>query len=57
MSFYVETPAGFDVEVGWNGMLIDEATWCVLEFSGSGEIWGHGGMAMEEITSARQQAR
>ncbi len=56
VSFYVETPAGFGAELGWNGMLIDEASWCVREFSGRGEIWGHRGVAMEEIQAARRQA-
>jgi 2,3-dihydroxybiphenyl 1,2-dioxygenase len=56
LSFYVETPGGFGVELGWNGMLIDEATWSVREFGGRGEIWGHRGAAMEEISSARSKA-
>jgi len=56
LSFYVETPGGFGVELGWNGMLIDEATWTVREFGGRGEIWGHRGAAMEEISEARARA-
>ena len=56
VSFYVETPGGFGVELGWNGMLIDEARWAVRDFSGKGEIWGHRGVAMEAITEARVKA-
>jgi len=56
VSFYVATPGGFGVEFGWNGMLIDEATWAVREFGGKGEIWGHRGAAMEAITEARARA-
>jgi 2,3-dihydroxybiphenyl 1,2-dioxygenase len=56
VSFYVETPGGFGVELGWNGMLIDEATWSVREFGGRGEIWGHRGAAMEAISEARLRA-
>jgi len=56
LSFYVESPGGFGVEFGWNGMLIDEATWAVREFSGRGEIWGHRGAAMEAISEARARA-
>jgi 2,3-dihydroxybiphenyl 1,2-dioxygenase len=56
LSFYVQTPGGFGVEFGWNGMLIDEATWSVREFSGRGEIWGHRGAAMEAISAARARA-
>ena len=56
VSFYAETPGGFGVEVGWNGLLIDEARWAVRDFSGRGEIWGHRGVAMEAITEARAKA-
>ena len=38
-------------------MLIDEAKWVVREFGGKGEIWGHRGAAMEEITEARTTAK
>jgi 2,3-dihydroxybiphenyl 1,2-dioxygenase len=53
VSFYAECPSGFDVEFGWKGLIVDETTWSVREFSGSGEIWGHRGVAMESITKAR----
>jgi 2,3-dihydroxybiphenyl 1,2-dioxygenase len=56
VSFYVETPGGFGLELGWNGMLIDESRWAVREFGGKGEIWGHRGAAMEEISEARAEA-
>jgi 2,3-dihydroxybiphenyl 1,2-dioxygenase len=56
VSFYVEAPGGFGVELGWNGMLIDDSSWCVREFSGLGDLWGHRGVAMEEIHSARTRA-
>jgi 2,3-dihydroxybiphenyl 1,2-dioxygenase len=56
VSFYVATPGGFGLELGWNGMLIDESRWSVREFGGKGEIWGHRGAAMEEITEARMRA-
>jgi 2,3-dihydroxybiphenyl 1,2-dioxygenase len=56
VSFYAETPDAFGVELGWNGMLIDEATWTVREFGGRGEIWGHRGVAMEAISEARLKA-
>jgi 2,3-dihydroxybiphenyl 1,2-dioxygenase len=40
VSFYAETPSGFDVEVGWGGRLIDDATWTVAEVA-HGTLWGH----------------
>ena len=56
VSFYAETPSGFDVELGWKGLIVDEASWTVREFGGSGELWGHRGAAMEPITQARANA-
>jgi 3,4-dihydroxy-9,10-secoandrosta-1,3,5(10)-triene-9,17-dione 4,5-dioxygenase len=40
VSFYAETPSGFDVEYGWGGRLIDDATWTVTEVA-HGTLWGH----------------
>lgn len=40
VSFYAETPSGFDVEYGWGGRLIDDATWTVSEVA-HGTLWGH----------------
>jgi 2,3-dihydroxybiphenyl 1,2-dioxygenase len=56
LSFYAETPSGFDVEFGWNGLVIDESTWTVREFAGSGELWGHRGTAMDAIHDARERS-
>ncbi len=39
-SFYVRTPGGFDLEYGWNGLVIDPATW-VATTSLSVSDWGH----------------
>ena len=40
VSFYMQSPAGFEVEIGYDGVLVDDATWCDREAAG-GEIWGH----------------
>jgi 2,3-dihydroxybiphenyl 1,2-dioxygenase len=56
VSFYVETPGGFGLELGWNGMIVDEEKWAVREFGGKGEIWGHRGAAMDAITAVRAVA-
>lgn len=40
ISFYMESPSGFEVEYGCSGRLIDEATWSLEVFDKS-EIWGH----------------
>ncbi|TMR38664.1 hypothetical protein ETD96_15880 [Actinomadura geliboluensis] len=39
-SFYVETPAGIQIEFGTDGRLIDESAWQVTTYS-SPSIWGH----------------
>ena len=40
VSFYMRSPVGFEVEIGYDGVLVDDATWCDREAAG-GEIWGH----------------
>lgn len=56
LSFYVRTPAGFELEYGWKGMLIDDATWTATEFGGRGDLWGHRGPSMDAITAERRRA-
>jgi 2,3-dihydroxybiphenyl 1,2-dioxygenase len=40
LSFYMESPSGFEVEFGCSGRLIDEERWS-LEVYDKSEIWGH----------------
>jgi 2,3-dihydroxybiphenyl 1,2-dioxygenase len=53
ISFYVKTPSGFDVEVGWGAVEVDDDAWVVTEFSGKGDLWGHRGSMMDAIADAR----
>jgi Predicted ring-cleavage extradiol dioxygenase len=39
-SFYMQTPGGFDIEYGWNGLVIDPATWVATTSLGVSD-WGH----------------
>lgn len=39
-SFYVQTPSGFDVEFGWGGREVDDATWQVETYHAT-SVWGH----------------
>jgi 2,3-dihydroxybiphenyl 1,2-dioxygenase len=39
-SFYVATPSGFALEVGYGGIVIDEGTWSVVTYSRLSD-WGH----------------
>ncbi len=40
LSYYVETPSGFELEVGWNPITVDESTWEPTTHRGI-SIWGH----------------
>ena len=40
LSFYVVSPAGFEIEYGWGGRRIDPAGWRVVR-ADRGELWGH----------------
>ena len=48
VSFYMQGPAGFDVEIGWDGVLVDE-DWIEHEFAGTGDVWGHHGLDAEAM--------
>jgi len=40
VSFYVQTPGGFDIEYGTDGRLVDDSTWVNRE-STAVSLWGH----------------
>jgi len=40
LSYYAHTPSGFEWEVGWNPIVVDEATWKPTTHQGI-SIWGH----------------
>ena len=40
VSFYSRSPSGFDVEIGYGGRLVDDATWTVTEIT-KPSLWGH----------------
>ena len=40
LSYYALTPSGFEWEVGWNPIVVDEATWKPTTHQGI-SIWGH----------------
>lgn len=40
VSFYVASPSGFEVELGWAPIKIDEATWQPIKHT-SISVWGH----------------
>lgn len=40
LSFYGKTPSGFDVEFGYGGIRVDDATWRTAEIP-TASMWGH----------------
>ncbi|MER5796389.1 VOC family protein [Streptomyces sp. NPDC059627] len=40
LSYYARTPSGFEWEVGWNPIVVDESTWEPTTHQGI-SIWGH----------------
>ncbi len=39
-SFYMRTPSGFEVEYGWGGRIVDDATWVAGSYDAQ-SVWGH----------------
>ncbi|RYF60422.1 MAG: glyoxalase [Comamonadaceae bacterium] len=39
-SFYVTTPSGFDIEYGWNGLVVDDVNWTISQYN-EPSTWGH----------------
>ncbi|WP_329351992.1 VOC family protein [Streptomyces sp. NBC_01261] len=59
LSYYARTPSGFEWEVGWNPVLIDEATWEPSTHQGI-SVWGHlpvGQTIVEKLAQFRAGAR
>ena len=48
VSFYMQGPSGFDVEIGWDGLLVGD-DWVEHEFAGGGDDWGHHGLDAESL--------
>ncbi|WP_433463587.1 hypothetical protein [Spirillospora sp. CA-128828] len=58
LSYYAVTPSGFEWEVGWNPLVIDETTWEPGTHRGI-SLWGHtpvGQTVIDKLTQFRQAA-
>lgn len=51
VSFYMQGPSGFDLELGWDGVLCGE-DWSEREFAG-GDDWGHHGLVAATLQPKR----
>ncbi len=54
VGFYVQTPSGFDLEIGCDSLVIDPASWEVTKHIGI-SIWGHE-WAWQKAMKGQQQA-
>ena len=41
VSFYVQTPSGWEIEYGWSGLQVDDEVWIVRQLAGPTSLWGH----------------
>ncbi|MEV6394037.1 VOC family protein [Streptomyces sp. NPDC051907] len=59
LSYYARTPSGFEWEVGWNPVVVDETTWEPTTHQGI-SIWGHlpvGQTIVDKLAQFRAGAR
>lgn len=59
LSYYAMTPSGFEWEVGWNPIVVDEKTWEPTTYQGI-SIWGHtreGQTILEKLTQFKAAAQ
>ncbi|MEY4159946.1 MAG: hypothetical protein RLZZ136_567, partial [Pseudomonadota bacterium] len=53
VGFYVQTPAGFDLEIGCDSLVIDPSNWQVTQHTGI-SIWGHEWAWQKAMKEAQQ---
>jgi 2,3-dihydroxybiphenyl 1,2-dioxygenase len=57
LSFYVESPSGFEIELGWNPIVVqDEHAWQIARYRGI-SLWGHQPMNLDAATRIRRAGR
>jgi extradiol dioxygenase len=52
-SFYITTPSGFEIEYGWHGLLVDDATWTTGVIDRP-SVWGHRQLDMQHPPTRRR---
>ncbi len=55
LSFYMASPFGFEVEIGFDGFELDE-NWRARQFC-EGDLWGHRGLEVEAIQQAAEKIK
>ncbi|HEX4705142.1 MAG TPA: VOC family protein [Pseudonocardiaceae bacterium] len=49
VSFYLNTPSGWEIEYGWDGLEVDEREWSTRQLVGPTSLWGHQHLVGNEI--------
>jgi len=52
VSFYAETPSGWEIEYGWSGLQVDDEVWIVRQLIGPTSLWGHDPIGERQRISA-----
>ncbi|MEV7045368.1 VOC family protein [Amycolatopsis sp. NPDC051061] len=52
VSFYLETPSGWEIEYGWDGLDVDTADWSTRQLAGPTSLWGHHHVTGTEIKTS-----
>lgn len=55
LSFYMSSPFGFEIEIGWDGLCVGD-DWLPRQFC-EGDFWGHRGLDPETITQSAEQIK
>ncbi len=55
LSFYMSSPFGFEVEIGWDGVIVGD-DWLPRQFC-EGDLWGHKGLDPETIVESASQIK
>lgn len=53
LSFYVRTPSGFDIELGWNPLKVNEDEWQQAHYKGI-SLWGHKPIDMTPLDKIKE---
>lgn len=53
VSFYFDTPSGWEIEYGWSGLQVDDEVWIVRQLAGPTSLWGHELVGGHELSAAK----
>ena len=54
-SFYVRTPSGFNIELGWGAIRVDRSSWVTHLGNGEINVWGHHARNLDDAQKLRAE--